>query len=153
MAVGASGICLDTTAARMPVPAVPDVKITWSNAKVPGSVTFNGGAGVDRFVADVTDLTATPLAYFASWGTVANLTKCAGTAFLGSLTASGGAGNDVLAGGAGPNSLMGGAGDDVFAQGAVAHAESMSGGDGWDTVDYSIRTAASRFRSASTSTA
>jgi hypothetical protein len=142
MAIGASGIILDAASARAATfPTTPDVKLTWSNAKVPGSVIFNGGPGVDRFVADVAGLTASPLSYFSSWATSATLTKAVGAAYPGAVTASGGPGNDVLAGGAGANSLLGGAGDDVFAEGSVSHAESMSGGDGFDTVDYSIRTA------------
>ena len=140
MALGASGIVLDATAARTPAVSAPDVKVSWSNAKVPGSVTFNGGPLGNRFVGDVNGLSASPPSYFA-WASMATLNKGAGAAFPGSLTVNGGAGNDVLAGGAGANSLNGLAGDDVFFEGTVSHPEAMSGGDGFDTVDYSLRSA------------
>lgn len=137
MAAGASGIDIDTTSARTGG-AKLDVKLAWSTTTVPGSLTFQGGAGADIFTADVAGWTAAP----AGWDTAANLTKAVGTVFIGALTANGGAGDDILAGGAGTNALLGGLGNDTFLQGTVARAEVMSGGEGFDTVDYGIRTAA-----------
>jgi Ca2+-binding RTX toxin-like protein len=56
---------------------------------------------------------------------------------------SGGAGNDTLIGGAGDDILKGEAGDDTFSEEAAPNgADTMIGGTGIDTVDYSARTAA-----------
>jgi Ca2+-binding RTX toxin-like protein len=53
---------------------------------------------------------------------------------------SGGAGNDTLVGGLGDDILKGEAGDDTFnEEAAVTGADSMIGGAGVDTVDYSAR--------------
>jgi Ca2+-binding RTX toxin-like protein len=57
-----------------------------------------------------------------------------------SLSAYGGADNDTLTGGLGTNILDGGAGDDKFVQSANQGADTIIGGTGWDTVDYSVRT-------------
>lgn len=57
-------------------------------------------------------------------------------------TIHGGAGNDVLLGGTGTNTLYGDAGEDRFDQGASPLGDdSISGGTGIDSVDYSARTA------------
>lgn len=55
----------------------------------------------------------------------------------------GGDGDDVLAGGPGADRLFGQAGSDTFAEDAVANgADDLSGGAGFDTVDYRLRTVA-----------
>ncbi len=101
-----------------------------------------GNSGSDAFVADAAGLSSVLPASLAAWDTSAHLTTAVGAAFAGQLTASGGAGNDVLAGGAGPNLLLGGPGDDTFPQSTALRGETILGGDGWDTVDYSVRTSA-----------
>jgi len=62
------------------------------------------------------------------------------------FSAFGGIGDDTLTGGASavgaPSLLNGGAGDDKFVQTATIGADDMVGGTGFDTVDYSVRTAA-----------
>jgi Ca2+-binding RTX toxin-like protein len=62
------------------------------------------------------------------------------------FSAFGGIGDDTLTGGAsavGAQSLLnGGAGDDKFVQTATVGADLIVGGTGFDTVDYSVRTAA-----------
>lgn len=136
MAAGVSGIDLDTTSGRAGG-AKLDVKVTWSTTTAPGSLTFQGGAGPDVFTADAAGWTTAPV----GWDTAANLTKVVGAAVLGALTASGGAGDDILAGGAGANTLLGGDGNDTFLQASVVHAELMIGEEGIDTVDYGARTA------------
>ena len=57
------------------------------------------------------------------------------------ITANGGAGDDILSGGSGTNALLGGAGNDTFLQSTTARAETLTGGDGIDTVDYGNRVA------------
>jgi Ca2+-binding RTX toxin-like protein len=136
MAIGATGLDVNTLASR-PGGAKADVKLKWS-ASTAGGVAFHGGAGGDAFTGDAAGWTAPP----AGWDTAVNVSKAVGTVYMGPITASGGAGNDVLAGGAGPNVLLGGPGDDTFLQGVNAHAETIQGGDGLDTVDYGVRTAA-----------
>lgn len=136
MAAGASGIDLDTTALRAGG-AKLDVKVAWSTTTTPGGLTFQGGTGPDVFTGDVAGWTTPP----AGWDVAANLTKAVGTVFTGAITASGNGGNDVLAGGAGANALLGGDGNDTFLQGSVVRAEVMTGGEGFDTVDYGVRTA------------
>jgi Ca2+-binding RTX toxin-like protein len=138
MALGASGVDADTTAARAGG-AKLDIAVKWTTATAIGNVMFEGGAGNDVFVADVAGLTVGTLP--AGWDTVAHISGVVGTAFAGALTANGGAGNDTLAGGSGVNTLLGGQGDDTFLQSSNAHAESMQGNDGFDTVDYSARAA------------
>ena len=54
----------------------------------------------------------------------------------------GGPDNDTMTGGKGTNTLDGGDGDDLFVQSATVAADNIVGGKGFDTVDYSIRTAA-----------
>jgi len=58
------------------------------------------------------------------------------------VSAYGGADADVLTGGKGPSTLVGGDGDDRFVQTATIAADTISGGKGVDTVDYSVRTTA-----------
>ncbi len=135
MALGAGGIDADTTAARVGGPKV-DIAMKWSTAAAPGTVVFQGGAGADTFVADTAGLAGPP----AGWDLVAKL-GIVGAAYAGPLTVSGGGGNDVIAGGAGTNTLMGGPGDDTFLQSTKSTADTMQGGDGFDTVDYSSRAA------------
>lgn len=50
----------------------------------------------------------------------------------------GGDGSDVLAGGSGTDDLQGGAGDDLFLQDVEWTYETIDGGSGIDTLDYSI---------------
>ena len=133
MALGASGLDADTTAARVGGPKL-DVAMKWSTTAAPGTVVFQGGAGADTFIADTSGLAASP----AGWDLVSKL-GIVGAGYPGPLTVSGGGGNDVMAGGAGTNTLMGGAGDDTFLQSSKATAETMQGGDGFDTADYSAR--------------
>ena len=94
---------------------------------------FNGGVGSDAFTGDVTNI---PVGFATS----AVLAAVVGAATPLNLTISGGAGADFIAGGAGTNTLLGGAGNDTFVQGTAVHAETIQGGDGVDTVDYSART-------------
>jgi Ca2+-binding RTX toxin-like protein len=59
------------------------------------------------------------------------------------VTVYGGAGNDTLQGGAGDDALYGGDGDDTFLTAAAPDgADLYDGGEGFDTLDYSKRTAA-----------
>ena len=138
MALGTSGIDLNTLYARGS--AVLDVALKWSTTSAPGQVVFDGSSGNDAFVADAAGLSAVLPASLAAWDTAADISRAVGAAFAGPLTLNGGPGNDVLAGGAGPNILLGGPGDDTFPQSTSLHAETILGGDGWDTVDYSART-------------
>jgi len=155
MALGLNGLDVDTRAARTPSKPFIDVKMTWSTAAAPGTFVFQGGVGNDSFTADSTgDWTPSNL-----WGTAPSSAWIAGTVgsdggvsspisavvggpYAGPLTASGGPGDDVFAGGAGANTLDGNAGFDTFLQGASTHAEVMSGGDDIDTVNYGVRSAA-----------
>ena len=133
MALGVNGLDTNTLAAR--TPARVDVAI--------GSgidVLFNGGSASDIFTADVGGWPAAILP--KGWDTGANITTAIGAAFPNALTVNGGAGDDTLAGGAGANTLLGGAGNDTFLQGSNFRAEVLNGGDGVDTVDYGIRSAA-----------
>lgn len=52
----------------------------------------------------------------------------------------GGAGNDLLLDGAGQDVVLGGAGDDTVIAAADAEDDWFSGGDGFDTIDYSATT-------------
>jgi|GEM_PF-2051375 len=56
----------------------------------------------------------------------------------GNDTLDGGAGNDFLAGGAGTDVVNGGDGDDLIAQDIGKFNETLNGGVGMDTVDYSV---------------
>ena len=58
ISAGASGIDIDTSAARVGG-AKTDIKITWSTATLPGGLTFQGGAGADSFSADPTSWSTT----------------------------------------------------------------------------------------------
>jgi hypothetical protein len=131
MALGVNGLDANTLSTRLP--ARVDIAIA---ANI--DVLINGGTGVDTFTADAAAWTSAILP--AGWDTGANIVAAVGTAFTGSLTVNGGAGDDKLAGGAGTNSLLGGAGNDTFMQGTTFRAEIINGGDGIDTVDYGVRT-------------
>lgn len=67
-----------------------------------------------------------------------------GTALDSTITFSayGGPDADTLTGGKGASLLDGGAGDDKFIQTATVGPDTIVGGTGFDTVDYSVRTAA-----------
>jgi Ca2+-binding RTX toxin-like protein len=58
------------------------------------------------------------------------------------FSAFGGPDNDTLTGGKGTNTLDGGAGNDTFIQTATIGPDTIIGGTGVDTVDYSVRTTA-----------
>jgi Ca2+-binding RTX toxin-like protein len=58
------------------------------------------------------------------------------------FSAYGGPDADTLTGGKGPSTLDGGDGDDKFIQTATVGPDNIVGGKGFDTVDYSVRTAA-----------
>ncbi|TMQ25864.1 MAG: calcium-binding protein [Deltaproteobacteria bacterium] len=58
------------------------------------------------------------------------------------FSAYGGPDDDTLTGGKGPSTLDGGDGNDKFVQTATTGPDNMIGGKGFDTVDYSVRTAA-----------
>jgi len=61
----------------------------------------------------------------------------------GNDTITGSANADIIDGGAGDDILSGGAGDDTFLEGAAdSGADTMNGGNGFDTIDYSGRSAA-----------
>jgi len=153
MALGVNGLDVNTLASRTPSKPYVDVKFSWSTAAAPGTFVFQGGAGNDSFTADATgDWSPNNI-----WGTAPSAAWIAGTAidggftspisaviggpYTGPLTASGGAGDDVLAGGAGANTLEGNAGNDTFLQGASTHAEVMAGGDGFDVLRRVLRLA------------
>ncbi len=123
-----------------------------SSTYIDRPITFNAGAGVDRFVALVNaDQTLTTVQYTNSIGTVTldtvtlsdvqeailtggdfnNLIDALG--FSGPVTLDGGAGNDTLksgsgndslTGGAGSDSLLGGLGNDTYAFGNATVSES-----------------------------
>jgi Ca2+-binding RTX toxin-like protein len=66
-----------------------------------------------------------------------------GAAFSAPLDLFGGSGNDTLRGGSAADTYHGGDGDDVFAAGAAPDGgDTMLGGLGRDTADYSLRTIA-----------
>jgi Ca2+-binding RTX toxin-like protein len=128
---GVHGLDLNTLVASRPLPFVDVTMATGTN------FFFNGGAGKDVFTADPDGWTTPP----TGWDTAAHLSGVVGLASTLAVTASGGANDDTLAGGAGVNTLLGGAGNDTFLQSKNAAAESISGGDGIDTVDYGVRAA------------
>jgi len=132
MALGANGLVIDAGSKRTGLHV--DLAIAGASSDPAPQFEFAGGAGPDIFTGDPANI---PSSTFA---TSAALTTVLGSATTLNLTLSGGAGADILAGGAGTNTLVGGPGNDSFYQGTVAHAESISGGDGVDTVDYSART-------------
>lgn len=59
----------------------------------------------------------------------------------GNDTISGGGGNDTITGGAGDDSLDGGDGDDLFIQAAFHNTDFIDGGNGTNTVDYTMDSA------------
>jgi Ca2+-binding RTX toxin-like protein len=134
MALGASGLDANALLAR----GTPRVDVTMTGFT---AFDFDGNTGNDVFTADPAGWTTAP----SGWATATALGTALGLAPTTiTLTVSGGAGNDILAGGGGviaTNTLVGGAGNDTFLQGVNSNAESMNGGDGVDTVDYSVRSA------------
>ncbi|MDB9484640.1 hypothetical protein PN476_18705, partial [Dolichospermum circinale CS-537/05] len=96
---------------------------TVTQLKADGSLTLtiNGAGGNDRDLV----LAAPTL----TDGSVFTLDA---STFSAKLTATGGAGNDILTGGAGSNTLTGGAGDDSLTGGIVN--DSLTGGAGKDTL-------------------
>ncbi len=131
MALGTSGLDINASTKRGATQAL-DMTIAGAASDPAPQFFFNGGAGADAFTGDV-ETVPTGFATSTALGAVV------GAATRLNLTLSGGPGADVLVGGAGSNTLLGGAGNDTFLQGAVAHAETIQGGDGVDTVDYSAR--------------
>ena len=132
MAVGVNGLDANTLLAR--APARVDVAMSGVD------LLFNGGSGVDVFTGDVSGWPAAQLTAL-KWDTAANIATAVGAVATVKITANGGAGDDILSGGAGTNALLGGAGNDTFLQSTTARAETMTGGDGIDTVDYGNRVA------------
>jgi len=132
MALGSAGLVIDAGAKRTGLHV--DMTIAGAGSDPAPKFEFNGGAGPDIFTGDPANIPSSTFATSAALTTVLT-----GPTAL-NLTISGGAGNDILAGGAGTNTLVGGAGNDSFFQGNTAHAETIQGGDGVDTVDYSART-------------
>lgn len=130
MALGVAGLDVNTLAAR----GTARVDVAMSGV----DVLIEGGPGSDVLTADVSGWATVP----AGWDTSAHLAAAVGAAATVDVTFDGGPGNDTLAGGAGASSLLGGAGNDTFLQSTTARAETMAGGDGIDTVDYSARSAA-----------
>ena len=130
MALGATGLDSNTLLAR----GTPRVDVSMRGV----DFVFNGGVGKDTFTGDVGGWTTAP----AGWATSANIASAVGAVSPLTMTINGGPNDDVLAGGSGINSLLGGAGNDTFVQSTTARAEDMQGGDGIDTVDYSVRSAA-----------
>ncbi|MDB9492924.1 DUF4214 domain-containing protein [Dolichospermum circinale CS-534/05] len=96
---------------------------TVTQLKADGSLTLtiNGAGGTDRDLV----LAAPTLTDGSVFTLIAN-------AFTAKLTATGGAGNDILTGGAGSNTLTGGAGDDSLTGGIVN--DSLTGDAGKDTL-------------------
>jgi hypothetical protein len=140
-AVAVNQLCVNTLSTRTAVYA--DMTVAASKATmVTPAFEFFGGAGPNVFTGDIEGWTTLPL----GWATLANLTAknfgqvvAAGATTL-TLTATGGNGNDILAGGAGAsNTLLGGPGNDTFLESVNLHAETIYGGDGVDTVDYHLR--------------
>jgi Ca2+-binding RTX toxin-like protein len=132
MALGANGLDINASTKRGTTQLV-DLTIAGAASDPAPQFVFNGGVGADAFTGDVA---AVPAGFAAS----SVLGAAVGAATPLNLTINGGPGADVLAGGAGSNTLIGGAGNDTFLQGTVVHAETIQGGDGVDTVDYSART-------------
>jgi Ca2+-binding RTX toxin-like protein len=128
MALGVNGLDLNTL-----TPRTAYVDVAMSGV----SFMFNGGAGKDIFTADAAGWATVP----TGWDTSAHIVSAVGAVSALTLTLSGGAGDDTLAGGSGTNTLIGGAGNDTFLQSSTARAEDLQGGDGVDTVDYSVRSA------------
>jgi Ca2+-binding RTX toxin-like protein len=132
MALGVNGLDINASTKRGTTQHL-DMTIAGLSTDPAPQFTFNGGVGADAFTGDVGTVPT-------GFATSAVLTPVVGAATTLNLTISGGAGADILAGGAGSNTLLGGAGNDIFLQGTNVHAESIQGGDGVDTVDYSGRT-------------
>ena len=141
MAAGANGLDINTlvagNAGRGGAPTKADVSLP---AKT--TVIFNGSAASNVFTGDAAGWTCPGASCPAGLDTTANINTVVGAATALNLTLNGGIGNDTFAGGTGTNTLVGGPGDDTFLQSTAAHAETMQGGDGFDTVDYSARAAA-----------
>jgi Ca2+-binding RTX toxin-like protein len=115
-----------------------------------GGDTFNGGAGTDtvEYDARTAALTVTMDGTAANDGETgendnvkADVENLLGGTVNDSIT--GNALNNVITGGAGNDALSGLAGDDIFREGnATSGADTFTGGDGIDIVDYSLRVAA-----------
>ncbi len=133
MALGVNG--LDINASSKRTAQHLDMTIAGISTDPAPKFEFAGGVASDSFTGDVANLPT-------GFATTAALTAVVGAATTLNLTISGGAGADFLAGGAGTNTLLGGAGNDTFVEGTALHAETIQGGDGVDTVDYSGRTLA-----------
>ena len=132
MALGVNGLDINALSARN----TPRIDVTMTGFT---SFEFDGNAGPDVFTGDPAGWTTAP----KGWATAAALTAVLGAATASTLTVSGGAGDDILAGGAAAianNLVNGGPGNDTFLEGVIAHASAMDGGDGIDTADYSMRT-------------
>jgi len=131
MALGVNGLDINALASR----GTPRIDATMTGFT---TFEFDGNVGPDIFTGDPAGWT-TPA---KGWASATALSAVLGTATTASLTVSGGAGDDVLAGGAAVianNVLNGGPGNDTFLQGVNTNAEAMNGGDGIDTADYSMR--------------
>jgi Ca2+-binding RTX toxin-like protein len=128
--IGADKIYLGSTYTTAPVA----LQHSWINVNGDASadVQFDGvtdvkistGVGADIISADGGNGTST--------GSVALDSTIAFSAY-------GGPDNDTLTGGKGPSLLDGGDGDDKFIQTATIAADTIVGGKGFDTVDYSSR--------------
>jgi Ca2+-binding RTX toxin-like protein len=113
-----------------------------------GSDVFNGGAGIDTVdysarsagvVVTMDGLAANDGATGENDNVKADVENLLGSAFVDTIT--GNALGNVITGNAGDDVLSGLGGDDTFAQGLVSDgADTISGGTGVDTVDYSQRT-------------
>jgi Ca2+-binding RTX toxin-like protein len=120
-------------------------KVDYSGRTAALTVTMDGAAAddgeaseLDNVKADVEDILGGTVANTITGNALNNVIT--GGAAIDTL--SGGAGNDTLVGAAAADVLNGDAGDDTFSEGTAANGgDTFNGGDGVDTVDYSLRTA------------
>jgi Ca2+-binding RTX toxin-like protein len=134
MALGVNGLDINTLATR--TTAYVDVTINIVGGSS-GTFLFNGGVGKDVFTGDAAGWPTAP----TGWDTTAHIAGVVGVASTLDITANGGAGDDTLGGGGWGSTLIGGPGNDTFLQSSTSREDFMTGGDGIDTVDYSVRTA------------
>jgi len=95
----------------------------------------NGISSSDTLI-DIENVTGTML----NDTLIGNLQNNALSGGLGNDSIDGGDGNDALSGGMGADFVNGGSGDDLISQHFEALSDTLDGGDGIDTVDYSAST-------------
>jgi len=120
-----------------------------ARATVDGAQVFNGGADVDTVdysarsvavVVTIDGVAANDGEALETDSIAADVENIVGSSVGDNLT--GNVSNNRITGGDGVDIMNGGAGDDVFPQGIVPDgADTITGGTGADTIDYSGRTA------------